>query len=129
MDRRREDRLESPTIGGRHRERIELGGRNDVIGDQAIFRDAAGPTRRIEPDQAHELEEVASSYFGLSVSNIRFEELARDVETVLRGKQGTENVPGLTQQLRERSRLFFSELPTGDGRQPGGIEHDLVVRA
>jgi ATP-dependent DNA helicase DinG len=70
-------------------------------------------------DEAHELEEVASSYFGLSVSNLQFEELARDTETQLRGKQGWENLPGLTQQLRERARMFFAGLPmASDGRQP-----------
>src|SRR5215469_8034640 len=95
--------------------------------DLAVKREASGaPDAGILPeaaavvfDEAHELEEVASSYFGLSVSNIRFEELARDTDVMLRGKEGTENMPGLTQQLRERSRLFFSALPmTGDGRQP-----------
>jgi ATP-dependent DNA helicase DinG len=95
--------------------------------DLAVKREASGaPDAGVLPeaaavvfDEAHELEEVASSYFGLSVSNIRFEELARDTDAMLRGKGGTENVPGLTQQLRERSRLFFSALPmTGDGRQP-----------
>jgi ATP-dependent DNA helicase DinG len=70
-------------------------------------------------DEAHELEEVASSYFGLSVSNIRFEELARDTDTLLRGKEGAENLPATTQQLRERARMFFAGLPlSGDGRQP-----------
>ncbi len=70
-------------------------------------------------DEAHELEEVASSYFGLSVSNIRFEELARDTDALLRGKQGAESLPALTQQLRDRARLFFAGLPmNGDGRQP-----------
>src|SRR5579862_5418516 len=95
--------------------------------DLAVKREASGaPDAGILPeaaavvfDEAHELEEVASSYFGLSVSNIRFEELARDTDVMLRGKEGTENMPGLTQQLRERSRLFFSALPmSGDGRQP-----------
>ena len=69
-------------------------------------------------DEAHELEEVASSYFGLSLSNLRFEELARDTETLLRGKSGPMNVAALTQQLRDRSRMFFAALPAGDGRQP-----------
>jgi ATP-dependent DNA helicase DinG len=70
-------------------------------------------------DEAHELEEVASSYFGLSVSNIRFEELARDTDALLRGKEGAENLPAATQQLRERARMFFAGLPmAGDGRQP-----------
>ena len=70
-------------------------------------------------DEAHELEEVASSYFGLSVSNIRFEELARDTDVLLRGKEGAENMPTVTQQLRDRARMFFAGLPmSGDGRQP-----------
>ena len=70
-------------------------------------------------DEAHELEEVASSYFGLSVSNLRFEELARDIDSLLRGKEGTQNLPAATQQLRERARLFFAGLPiTTDGRHP-----------
>src|SRR6516165_1534620 len=70
-------------------------------------------------DEAHELEEVASSYFGLSVSNIRFEELARDTDVLLRGKEGADKMPAATQQLRDRARMFFSSLPAnGDGRQP-----------
>ncbi len=76
-------------------------------------------------DEAHELEEVASSYFGLSVSNLRFEELARDTETMLRGKpaaagkQGTEKIPAVSQQLRDRARMLFAALPAGgEGRQP-----------
>src|SRR6266852_6776845 len=38
-------------------------------------------------DEAHELEDVASNYFGVTVSNLRFEELAPDVEVVLGQKQ------------------------------------------
>jgi ATP-dependent DNA helicase DinG len=70
-------------------------------------------------DEAHELEEVASNYFGLSVSNVRFEELARDTDVMLRGKEGAEKLPAVTQQLRDRARMFFAGLPmAGDGRQP-----------
>ena len=70
-------------------------------------------------DEAHELEDIASQYFGLSVSNLRFEELARDTDAQLRGKQGAESLPAVTQQLRERARLFFAGLPIStDGRQP-----------
>jgi len=95
--------------------------------DQAVRREAsAAPDAGILPeaaavifDEAHELEEVASSYFGLSVSNLRFEELARDTDMLLRGKPGAEMMPGATQQLRDRARMFFAGLPmAGDGRQP-----------
>jgi ATP-dependent DNA helicase DinG len=95
--------------------------------DLAVKQEAAGaPDAGVLPeaaavvfDEAHELEEVASSYFGLSVSNIRFEELARDTDVLLRGKEGAEKMPAVTQQLRERARMFFAGLPmTADGRQP-----------
>jgi ATP-dependent DNA helicase DinG len=95
--------------------------------DLSVKQEAAGaPDAGILPeaaavifDEAHELEEVASNYFGLSVSNVRFEELARDTDALLRGKEGAENLPAATQQLRERARMFFAGLPmSGDGRQP-----------
>ena len=95
--------------------------------DLAVKQEATGaPDAGILPeaaavifDEAHELEEVASSYFGLSVSNIRFEELARDTDVLLRGKEGAESMPAATQQLRDRARMFFAGLPmSGDGRQP-----------
>ena len=95
--------------------------------DLSVRQEAAGaPDAGILPeaaavvfDEAHDLEEVASSYFGLSVSNLRFEELARDTDALLRGKEGAENMPAATQQLRDRARMFFAGLPmAGDGRQP-----------
>ena len=95
--------------------------------DLAVKQEAAGaPDAGILPeaaavvfDEAHELEDVASSYFGLSVSNVRFEELARDTDVLLRGKPGAESLPAITQQLRERARMFFAGLPMpSDGRQP-----------
>ena len=70
-------------------------------------------------DEAHELEEVASNYFGRSLSNVRFEDFARDADVLLRGKEGSTQVHLLTQQLRERARSFFAALPhEGDGRHP-----------
>jgi ATP-dependent DNA helicase DinG len=70
-------------------------------------------------DEAHELEEVASQYFGRSLSNLRFEDLARDIEVLLRGESSATQIPALTQQLRERARLFFAALPMpADGRHP-----------
>ena len=75
-------------------------------------------------DEAHELEDIASNYFGLAVSNIRFEDLVRDTEAMLK-KSDSYASPTNTailvsgQQLRDRARMFFSQLPmAGDGRQP-----------
>ena len=97
------------------------------LADLSVKRDATGaPDAGVLPeaaavvfDEAHELEDVASSYFGLTVSNLRFEELARDIDALLRGKPGADSLPALTQQLRDRARIFFAALPMPtDGRQP-----------
>jgi ATP-dependent DNA helicase DinG len=68
-------------------------------------------------DEAHELESVASSYFGVSVSNARFEELCRDVEASLqRNHMLSASISGAVKSLRERAPFFFALLPQGDGR-------------
>jgi ATP-dependent DNA helicase DinG len=93
--------------------------------DLAIKQQADGaPDAGILPDagavifdEAHELEDVAGSYFGISVSAGRFEELCRDVEASLqRNRTYTAGLSGALKSLRERSGFFFSLLPEGDGR-------------
>jgi ATP-dependent DNA helicase DinG len=68
-------------------------------------------------DEAHELEDVAGNYFGISVSAARLEELCRDVEASLqRNRMYTSGLSGALKSLRERSAFFFSLLPEGEGR-------------
>jgi ATP-dependent DNA helicase DinG len=68
-------------------------------------------------DEAHELEDVAGSYFGISVSAGHLEELCRDVEASLqRNKMYTASLSGAIKSIRERSAFFFSLLPEGEGR-------------
>ena len=68
-------------------------------------------------DEAHELEDVAGNYFGISVGNLRVEELVRDVEAAARpGGALTAGLSGALGSVREKSQLFFSLLPAGDGR-------------
>ncbi len=68
-------------------------------------------------DEAHELEDVAGSYFGVSVSNGRLEELCRDVEASLqRNHMLSATLSGAVKSLRDRSMFFFAVLPQGDGR-------------
>ena len=96
--------------------------------DLAVRREAAGaPDAGVLPeaaavifDEAHELESVASSYFGLSVSNQRFENLAHDLESLFRQHPDTATqVHFCAQQMLDRARLFFHHLPIAeDGRQP-----------
>jgi ATP-dependent DNA helicase DinG len=72
-------------------------------------------------DEAHEIEDVASDYFGRRLSSYRFEELARDTETTLRVLR-IEAAP-LRRHLarvRERGRSFFENFPEREGRYPFG---------
>src|SRR5215469_5547523 len=68
-------------------------------------------------DEAHELEDVAGSYFGIAVSAARLEELCRDIQASLeRNRLYSGLLSGAIQSLRERSAFFFSLLPEGEGR-------------
>jgi ATP-dependent DNA helicase DinG len=72
-------------------------------------------------DEAHEIEDVASDYFGRQISSYRFEELARDTENVLRVLH-IEAAPVRRQlsRVRERARSFFERFPEREGRYPFG---------
>ena len=72
-------------------------------------------------DEAHEIEDVASDYFGRQLSSYRFEELARDTENLLRMLQ-IEAAPLRRHlaRLRERARNFFERFPEREGRYPFG---------
>lgn len=66
-------------------------------------------------DEAHQLEDVATQYFGYGVSTYRVEELARDIE---RAVESAGTVSGMRQgelaraieRLRDRGRAFFADL-------------------
>jgi ATP-dependent DNA helicase DinG len=82
-------------------------------GDAGILPDAAA----VIFDEAHELEDVAGNYFGISVSNLRVDELSRDVEHSMQNhRMLSASLSSALGNLRERSQLFFSVLPAGDGR-------------
>src|SRR5689334_17335552 len=100
------------------------------------LRQTGGPDAGVLPefsaaifDEAHELEDVASSYFGVSVSNLRFEELARDIESTLQQKQAmTASLLQSLARLRERARFFFGLLPAGEGRFAFGGREEFLIK-
>lgn len=70
-------------------------------------------------DEAHEMEDVASDYFGRQISNYRFEELARDADIALRLlRLASPSLLRKTQRIREKCRAFFEQFPPRDGRFP-----------
>ena len=72
-------------------------------------------------DEAHQLEDVATQYFGVGFSNFRVEDLVRDGARVA-AHRGAPSDPGATghgglgdihrdlERITERSRIFFSGL-------------------
>ncbi|HLI63148.1 MAG TPA: ATP-dependent DNA helicase [Terriglobales bacterium] len=68
-------------------------------------------------DEAHELEDVATDYFGVTVSNVRIDELLRDVEhTLRRADIPLADVLPASASVRQHSQLFFALIPLGEGR-------------
>jgi ATP-dependent DNA helicase DinG len=72
-------------------------------------------------DEAHEIEDVASDYFGRRVSSYQFEELVRDTEAMLRLlKIEAAPLRKHLMRVRERARTFFEHFPEREGRFPFG---------
>ena len=84
-------------------------------------------------DEAHQLEDVATQYFGLSVSTYRLEELARDTERAL----GARLVPDPDQadrirddvdRIRERGKILFTAVQMLRYEVSGGSGNDARIR-
>lgn len=69
-------------------------------------------------DEAHQIEDIATLFFGTQISTGRVERLARDAEAVLAANDGDTALP---RRLRDSSDAFFMALPdtpNGDNRTP-----------
>jgi ATP-dependent DNA helicase DinG len=64
-------------------------------------------------DEAHQLEDVATQYFGVGVSTYRIEDLAQDIERL-----GLPDAAKAVEKLRDRGRMFFNEI--GDAHRADG---------
>src|ERR1700723_634456 len=74
-------------------------------------------------DEAHEIEDVASDFFGRQVSNYRFDELARDAEQAVRLTHlGGPALLRRISRTRERAHEFFGRFLEREGRYPFGHE-------
>jgi ATP-dependent DNA helicase DinG len=68
-------------------------------------------------DEAHEIEDVAGQYFGVSVSNYQFQDLERDVATLSRRKEfGSQELDRILDALRDRAEPFFLLFGATEGR-------------
>jgi ATP-dependent DNA helicase DinG len=66
-------------------------------------------------DEAHQLEDVATQYFGFSISTYRLEDYARDVERFIKAgavttRTAQDELQKGVDRLRDHARAFFAEL-------------------
>jgi len=60
-------------------------------------------------DEAHEIEDVVGQYFGVSISNYRFQELRRDIAAFGRMKKfGTPELDRVLERFEELTNQFFN---------------------
>jgi ATP-dependent DNA helicase DinG len=94
-----------------------------IVNHHLLFADAAVrqgnygsviPERDIAIlDEAHQLEDVATNYFGLSVSNYRVDDLTREVERAIGawpGPEARDAVRRMAARVEDRARQFFDAL-------------------
>jgi ATP-dependent DNA helicase DinG len=90
-----------------------------LCADAAVRQNAFGEvipafTRAIL-DEAHQLEDIATQYFGFNVSTYRLEELARDVERLvatggIEDQGAKDEIAKAVARLRDHAQAFFTEL-------------------
>ncbi len=78
-------------------------------------------------DEAHEIEDIAGQYFGISVSNLQIQELIKDTAAISRRKlfASPELDRGLI-QLGDRSEEFFRLFPQ-EGRHGFGAREQFLA--
>jgi ATP-dependent DNA helicase DinG len=68
-------------------------------------------------DEAHELEDVAGQYFGITISSYRLEDLRRDIAAMARAKSfGSPQLDRALDLLGQAASAFFALLPQNEGR-------------
>jgi ATP-dependent DNA helicase DinG len=108
-----------------------------LCADAAVRQNAFGEvipafTRAIL-DEAHQLEDIATQYFGFNVSTYRVEELAHDVERLVatggvEDRSAKEEIAKAVARLRDHALAFFTELAFAH-RSNGRTKSEERVRA
>jgi ATP-dependent DNA helicase DinG len=93
---------------------------------QGAFGEVIPSCSTLVVDEAHQLEDVATQYFGVSFSNFRVDDLVRDGDRVL-GAAGfdarlTEEVARALRHVGDHARVFFSALALARVANPGASD-------
>jgi ATP-dependent DNA helicase DinG len=82
----------------------------DAAVRQSSYGEVIPEFKHLVLDEAHQLEDVATQYFGISISNYRLEELVRDSERVVQGLGAGDANGDLTRavdRVSDHARSFF----------------------
>ena len=105
----------------------------DAAVRQSAFGEVIPACANAIVDEAHQLEDVATQYFGYSVSNYRLEDLARDIERLtatgfVADQRVRDDIAKAIDCLRDGARAFFAELASAH-RSTDRIRGEERVRA
>jgi ATP-dependent DNA helicase DinG len=86
-----------------------------LCADAAVRQSAFGEVGPVVPtlvvDEAHQLEDVATQYFGVAFSNFRVDDLVRDGERLLSSMpRDVDDLARGLHRVADRSRTFFASL-------------------
>ena len=94
---------------------------------QSAYGEVIPACQHVVVDEAHQLEDVATQYFGVSVTNHRVDDLVRDGERLLKSAVGDEEggVRRALMRVLDHSRGFFSGLAIARAARGPGVEERL----
>ncbi len=99
---------------------------------QSTFGEVIPSCRYAIVDEAHQLEDVATQYFGRAISNYRFDDFARDIERAIATKQipdpdKADDLRNDADNVRDGARVLFNTLQALRFDQRTGAESRIRV--
>jgi ATP-dependent DNA helicase DinG len=106
----------------------------DAAVRQSNYGEVIPDCRLAVVDEAHQLEDVATQYFGIAVSNYRLDDLTRDIDRALGAnlvpdRQREDALREATDRVRDAGRVFLAALQTIrlDAPGLGGAESRIRI--
>jgi ATP-dependent DNA helicase DinG len=100
---------------------------------QSAYGEVIPTCHYIVVDEAHQLEDVATQYFGIAVSNYRLDDLGHDVDRAVAAKllpdeEAAGNLKDRAERVRDYGRAFFSVLQLIRFDGPGVAGNETRIR-
>jgi ATP-dependent DNA helicase DinG len=96
---------------------------------QSAYGEVIPSCTRVILDEAHQLEDIATQYFGFSVSNYRVEELARDVERLgVDDRKAKDEIAKALDRLRDHGARLLHRARLRASRRRAGAQRRAHAR-